>query len=53
VGVVIQPDGKIVVGGTTVLGFNNSEADSAFALVRYNPEWEPRSYLRKRRQSGD
>lgn len=35
-GVVIQPDGKIVVGGTTVLGFNNSEADSAFALVRYN-----------------
>ena len=37
-GVVIQPDGKIVVGGHTVIRFNNSEADSAFALARYNPD---------------
>jgi uncharacterized delta-60 repeat protein len=33
--VAVQPDGKIVVGGSTNLP---SSVDSSFALARYNPE---------------
>jgi uncharacterized delta-60 repeat protein len=37
-GIAIQPDGKIVAGGSAVIQFINNSADSAFALVRYNPD---------------
>jgi uncharacterized delta-60 repeat protein len=36
-GIVLQPDGKIVVAGQAYLGVVNNGADTAFAVLRLNP----------------
>ena len=46
-GVLVQPDGKIVVAGTA---FGSTGYD--FALVRYNSDGSARHQLRRRRRQG-
>lgn len=36
-GIVLQPDGKIVAAGQAYLGVVNDEADTAFTVIRLNP----------------
>jgi uncharacterized delta-60 repeat protein len=36
-GIVLQPDGKIIIAGEAYLGVFNDEVDTAFALIRLNP----------------
>ena len=49
--VVIQPDGKVVVGG--LLSTSSSPAGNQFFLARLNREREPRHLVRRRRQGRD
>ncbi len=36
-GIVLQPDGKIIIAGEAYLGVFSGEVDTAFALIRLNP----------------
>jgi uncharacterized delta-60 repeat protein len=36
-GIVVQPDGKIIIAGEAYLGVFNDQVDTAFGLIRLNP----------------
>src|SRR5688572_15208203 len=36
-GIVLQPDGKIIIAGEAYLGVFNDQVDTAFGLIRLNP----------------
>src|SRR5687767_55764 len=36
-GIVLQPDGKIIIAGEAYLGVFNNQVDTAFGLIRLNP----------------